>query len=174
MRRNTPLIRNKEIYQAVAQVVLPYIALAALWILISDQLLGYLVADNDTRLAFSMLKGWLFIAVTAALLSVLLYRLLRESTMRRDAAEEAKVLVEQERIQLRTLVDTIPDLIWLKDPDGIYLSCNPRFEQFLAPEKPTFAAKPTSILLNRKSPNSFARMIKPHWQQTHLAAMKNG
>ena len=130
MRRNTPLIRNKEICQAVAQVVLPYIALAALWILISDQLLEYLVADNDTRLTFSMLKGWLFIAVTAALLSVLLYRLLRESTMRRDAAEEAKVLVEQERIQLRTLVDTIPDLIWLKDPEGIYLSCNPRFEQF--------------------------------------------
>ena len=35
-----------------------------------------------------------------------------------------------ERIQLRTLIDTLPDLVWLKDPDGVYLSCNKRFEQF--------------------------------------------
>lgn len=32
--------------------------------------------------------------------------------------------------QLRTLVDTIPDLIWLKDVDGVYLSCNTKFEHF--------------------------------------------
>lgn len=32
--------------------------------------------------------------------------------------------------QLHTLVQTIPDLVWLKDTDGVYLSCNTRFEQF--------------------------------------------
>lgn len=31
---------------------------------------------------------------------------------------------------LSTIVQTIPDLIWLKDVDGVYLSCNPMFEQF--------------------------------------------
>ncbi|WP_240905607.1 PAS domain S-box protein [Thiorhodococcus mannitoliphagus] len=31
--------------------------------------------------------------------------------------------------RLRTLLNTIPDLIWLKDPSGVYLACNPRFEQ---------------------------------------------
>jgi diguanylate cyclase (GGDEF)-like protein/PAS domain S-box-containing protein len=35
-----------------------------------------------------------------------------------------------ERSLLKTLVGTIPDLIWLKDPDGRYMSCNKRFEQF--------------------------------------------
>ncbi len=30
--------------------------------------------------------------------------------------------------RLRTLVDTIPDLVWLKDPDGVYLACNRRVE----------------------------------------------
>ncbi len=34
------------------------------------------------------------------------------------------------RAQLRTLVQTIPDMIWLKDAQGIYLSCNPMFERF--------------------------------------------
>ncbi len=35
---------------------------------------------------------------------------------------------ERERTLLRSLNDTIPDLVWLKDPDGIYLACNRAFE----------------------------------------------
>ncbi|WP_178861445.1 bifunctional diguanylate cyclase/phosphodiesterase [Thiomicrorhabdus cannonii] len=30
---------------------------------------------------------------------------------------------------LKSLFKTIPDLVWLKDADGIYLSCNPQFEK---------------------------------------------
>ncbi len=40
---------------------------------------------------------------------------------------------------LRTLVQTIPDLIWLKDRDGVYLSCNRIFERF-------FGAKEVDII----------------------------
>jgi PAS domain S-box-containing protein len=32
--------------------------------------------------------------------------------------------------RLNTLLDTLPDLVWLKDPQGVYLACNPRFEAF--------------------------------------------
>ena len=39
---------------------------------------------------------------------------------------------------LRTLVHTIPDLVWLKDIDGVYLSCNHAFERF-------FGARETDI-----------------------------
>ncbi|TCJ11878.1 PAS domain S-box protein [Parasulfuritortus cantonensis] len=42
--------------------------------------------------------------------------------------ERTKAQLEQERGFLKTLVQTIPDLVWLKDPDGVYLACNPRFE----------------------------------------------
>jgi len=31
--------------------------------------------------------------------------------------------------QLRTLVQAIPDMIWLKNPEGVYLDCNPKFER---------------------------------------------
>ena len=31
---------------------------------------------------------------------------------------------------LKTLVDAIPDLVWLKDTEGVYLGCNPTFERF--------------------------------------------
>ena len=38
--------------------------------------------------------------------------------------------LELESAHLRSLIDTLPDLVWLKDPDGVYLACNERFEQF--------------------------------------------
>ncbi|MET0029140.1 MAG: PAS domain S-box protein [Candidatus Thiodiazotropha sp.] len=38
--------------------------------------------------------------------------------------------LESERGFLRTLVQTLPDLVWLKDPEGQYLACNPAFENF--------------------------------------------
>ncbi len=36
---------------------------------------------------------------------------------------------EHERAFLRKLIDTFPDLVWIKDTDGVYLACNPRFER---------------------------------------------
>jgi PAS domain S-box-containing protein len=49
-----------------------------------------------------------------------------------------KALVQSESL-LRILVNTIPDLIWLKDQNGVYLSCNPMFERF-------FGAKESEIV----------------------------
>ena len=47
-----------------------------------------------------------------------------------DTLQEAESrLLESEAMQ-HTLIRALPDLIWLKDPDGLYLACNQRFEQF--------------------------------------------
>ncbi|PKO34517.1 MAG: hypothetical protein CVU34_07115 [Betaproteobacteria bacterium HGW-Betaproteobacteria-7] len=121
--------------RAVALVVIPYVIVAALWILVSDRLLVAWVSDPQQLLLASSLKGWLFIAVTALLLALLLNRLLKrieqghrfERQARLDA-ERASQALAREHIHLRTLIDTVPDLIWLKDPDGVYLKCNRRFE----------------------------------------------
>ena len=43
--------------------------------------------------------------------------------------KRAETALERERGFLKTLVQTVPDLIWLKDPEGVYLTCNPRFER---------------------------------------------
>ena len=42
--------------------------------------------------------------------------------------ETEKALKESVSL-LRTLMETLPDLIWLKDPDGVYLYCNRKFER---------------------------------------------
>ncbi|MCU7845967.1 MAG: PAS domain S-box protein [Candidatus Thiodiazotropha sp. (ex Monitilora ramsayi)] len=40
---------------------------------------------------------------------------------------------------LKTLIHTIPDLVWMKGSDGVYLACNERFERF-------FGASETDIV----------------------------
>lgn len=39
--------------------------------------------------------------------------------------------LEIEKSQLRALINTIPDPVWLKDLDGVYLICNSVFENLL-------------------------------------------
>jgi diguanylate cyclase (GGDEF)-like protein/hemerythrin-like metal-binding protein/PAS domain S-box-containing protein len=43
--------------------------------------------------------------------------------------QQMEAALAHERHTLKTLIQTIPDLVWLKDPNGVYLACNPRFQQ---------------------------------------------
>ena len=49
--------------------------------------------------------------------------------LRNQIAKKTKALQSREEY-LKTLVESIPDLVWLKDPNGVYLSCNRKFERF--------------------------------------------
>ncbi len=55
-------------------VVLIYACFAALWILLSDRTVTWVLRDPDTIALANTLKGWLFVAVTSALLYWLLRR----------------------------------------------------------------------------------------------------
>ncbi len=45
----------------------------------------------------------------------------------RYRAEQA---LRQNELRQRALLEALPDLVWLKDAEGVYLACNPRFERF--------------------------------------------
>ncbi|HXU94745.1 MAG TPA: EAL domain-containing protein, partial [Gallionella sp.] len=45
------------------------------------------------------------------------------------AIKQAEAQLAKERATLRTFFDAMPDLAWMKDPEGRYLACNPMFEQ---------------------------------------------
>jgi PAS domain S-box-containing protein len=55
----------------------------------------------------------------------------------------------------RTLVQTIPDLIWLKDKDGVYLSCNPKFERFFGAKVADIVGKTDYDFVDREVANFF-------------------
>ena len=76
-----------------------------------------------------------------AYLAVLLWnRRLRHQVVRHRRVEADLVqALQASEAHLRGLVNTIPDLVWLKDPQGIYLACNPGFERM-------FGAREAEIL----------------------------
>lgn len=43
----------------------------------------------------------------------------------------AEAALKESEARLRTLLITLPDLVWLKDANGVFMTCNRRFEQFL-------------------------------------------
>ncbi|NTU78402.1 MAG: PAS domain S-box protein [Chloroflexales bacterium] len=61
-----------------------------------------------------------------------------ENVTERKRAEHA---LANERAQLRTLINTIPDMIWLKDDQGVYLSANPTFERFVGRREANLVGK---------------------------------
>ncbi len=101
-----------------------------------------------------LLTGLVTAAIVAppslALLSHLLRELARRqqdalsnqhSTEARRIAEQYAAQLEKAHSQLQTLIRTLPDLIWLKDPEGRYLACNPRFEQFFGATEQAIVGK---------------------------------
>lgn len=69
--------------------------------------------------------------------------------------KQAEVELRKSEGQLRTLVQTIPDLIWLKDKNGVYLSCNPIFERFFGAKETNIIGKTDYDFVDRELADSF-------------------
>ena len=69
--------------------------------------------------------------------------------------KRAEGALRRSEAHLRALIDTIPDLVWLKDTDGIYLSCNRRFESFFGVPERDIIGKTDYDFTNAEQADSF-------------------
>lgn len=91
---------------------------AAAWILCSDQLVAFYFSDAKTLTIIATMKGWFFVAVTSAMLFVLVRRQLaqvRDTHLAQSCAEEA---VRRSEARLRSITDLSPDIISIFDKEG--------------------------------------------------------
>jgi len=75
----------------------------------------------------------------------------REERIRRQTD---RALRESEA-RLRTLIDSLPDLVWLKDPDGVYQFCNTRFERFFGANEATIVGRTDYDFVDRELADFF-------------------
>jgi two-component system sensor histidine kinase/response regulator len=68
---------------------------------------------------------------------------------------KAEQVLGHERAILRTLIDTLPDLVWLKDSGGVYLRCNKRFEQFFGASEAEILGKTDYDFVNQELADFF-------------------
>lgn len=76
---------------------------------------------------------------------------IRDITKHKHA--EDKLRISENR--LSTLVQTIPDLIWLKDVNGVYLLCNPMFERFFGAGESDIVGKTDYDFVDKNLADSF-------------------
>ena len=110
-----------------------------------DGVARVLAYQRDDKYGFTILVGipksqvtsaWLRqSAVVAALLAACLVGLwLSVRQIARSQEESLRAqndkTRDEERALLKSLIQNIPDLVWLKDPEGYYLACNREFEKF--------------------------------------------
>lgn len=108
----------------VLKIVLTYGVISALWIVLSDQVLEWMVADPAQYILASVIKGWLFVAVTAVLLYGLVWRLVSRIAQSREARLQTLNL-------LATIADSSDDAIFAKDREGRYLLFNRAASRFV-------------------------------------------
>ena len=75
---------------------------------------------------------------------------------KRQAEEELK----KKEAHLQTLVNTIPDLVWMKDPNGVYLSCNSRVEKLYGASASEIIGKTDYDFVNKELGDFFRKNDK--------------
>jgi PAS domain S-box-containing protein len=74
--------------------------------------------------------------------------------------------LNRERTQLDVLMHSIPDLVWLKSPEGVYLRCNPAFERF-------FGA-PEAAIVGKTDYDFVPRELADFFREKDLATLQAG
>src|SRR5208283_3488113 len=94
----------------------------------------------------------------------------RDITQRRQA-EEA---LAREHAFLRSLIDSVPDLIFSKDLQGVHLLCNRAFEQFAGRSEVEIVGRTDFDLFPREQADFSAPGTRRWWRQVSRAATRNG
>jgi PAS domain S-box-containing protein len=74
--------------------------------------------------------------------------------------------LRRERAHFAALIRSSPDMVWLKDPDGVYLACNPVFERLYA--------APEEKIVGRNDLDFVSPGLAAFFRENDLEAMKAG
>ncbi len=69
--------------------------------------------------------------------------------------KQTEFILAKERGFLKTLLQAIPDAVWLKDPEGVYLACNLRFERFAGHDEAGLLGKTDYDIFDREQAELF-------------------
>ncbi len=124
--------------------------------------------NGSWSLSLAPIKGWdeplwlIFKSALGLLFSLLLGYLVKLLFELRAHKRQLETLVQHRTAEISTTqtklqatFDAIPDLIWLKDAQGVYLDCNPMFERLLGAKKAAILGKTAYDFLEPEQAASF-------------------
>ncbi len=84
----------------------------------------FMTRANDLDTVFLIIYQILFVALTISLAHIIFER------MRREIATSSEEKIRQREAYLRSIIETLPGRIWLKDTEGHFLAVNRVFAEF--------------------------------------------
>lgn len=164
--------RNPTMKTQALRITLIYFVIGCLWIFLSDKLVQAIFVSRSSALVVSIAKGWFYVLATSALIYWLVYSAFKKimiSNMKmkivNDELEQSNLLYknlyeefDEKQAVLKSLINSIPDLIFFKDTDGVYLGCNKAFEGFIGKTENEIVGRTDSELFDPDTAAFFRTM----------------
>ena len=115
MRCSSNTARRLRPERSAARTAIGYAVFAGAWIFLSDAVATALVRDPHTLETVSVVKGWVFVAVTAGLL----YLRVRDQLTRWSAEVERRQHSEAQLRRISRAVEQSPASVVVTDPHGV-------------------------------------------------------
>lgn len=131
------------------KVVAIYAVVSVLWIVLSGQLVAHLFTDPAQIVLAEIVKGWLFVGITALLLMEVMRRHLTKLALQQSELERSERL-------FRLIADNIHDLVALVDTDGRRIYNSPSYRKFFGDQE----LRPGSDSLKEIHPEDHDRIAR--------------
>lgn len=119
--------------------------------------------------------------ILTLLMTTLIATLANRPALLEKRVQQRTEELQESRARLRTLIETIPDLIWMKDMNGVYLSCNTAFERLFGAKEADIIGKTDYDFVDKELADFFrendrqaAKLDRPRKNEEALTFAEDG
>jgi diguanylate cyclase (GGDEF)-like protein/PAS domain S-box-containing protein len=120
--------------------------------------------NDPLGLSFKLALGLLFSLMLGYLAKLFVEMKANKQRLEARVAQRTAEILEGQR-NLKATLDALPDLVWLKNTDGVYLSCNSMFGRFFGASEAAIVGKSDYDFVERAQADFF----RAHDRQAMLA-----
>ena len=136
---------NKEnVLGKSLKITIIYFVVGCAWIFFSDKFVQTHLNEQSQVLLYSIVKGFVYVLMTSILIFGLIYPVMKKTMDAKETLRRTNINLEEsnhlykelyqeynrKQALLKSMINSIPDLIFYKDITGVYLGCNTAFEKF--------------------------------------------
>ncbi len=126
-----------------------------------------IVVDNNEKIIGFLDRHTVLKAIHGAYINFLLQVIDAKNIDIQELHESEQIFIDK-TLFFKNVIDTIPDLIWLKDPDGKYLACNEKFEKFIGKTEEEIIGKTDFDILDKKQAKEFLKDDKEALEKEYI------